>query len=237
MNGSPDQIFCPECGAPAAFRGTTVTLVCEYCSSTVVRTGVDLRLVGKVSAILDNGSPLLLNARGNFHGSPFELLGRLQVAYGRGTWNEWFIGFSDGSVGWLAEALGQFAVLRPRDPSVCAGVPVHRAFTVGHTMTLDRTALTIVDVRAAQYRGAEGQLPFVAEPGLYFFSADLRGAGGEFVTLDWGNDGAHVNPVPYFGSSATLAELALHPVRRFAGWPPGPVRSASPPGAPQRTAR
>lgn len=229
MNGSPDQIHCPECGAPAPFRGTTVTLVCEYCGATVVRTGVDLRLVGKVSAIVDNGSPLLLGSRGNFRGTPFELLGRLQVAYGRGAWNEWFVGFADGSIGWLAEALGQYAVLRPRDPSVCPALPVHRAFTVGATMTLDRIDLTIVDVRAAQYRGAEGQLPFVAEPGLYFYSVDLRGPAGEFVTLDWGNDGAHSRPVPYFGQSATLAELAIHPLRRFKGWqPPQP-----PPQAPR----
>jgi Domain of unknown function (DUF4178) len=220
VNGSPDQTFCPECGAPAPFRGTTVTLVCEYCGSSIVRTGIDLRLVGKVSAIVDNGSPLLLGARGNFRGSPFELLGRLQVTYGRGAWNEWFIGFSDGTIGWLAEALGQVAVLRPRDPSTCAGVPAHRAFGVGASYMLDGTALVVVDTRVAQYRGAEGQLPFVAEPGLSFFSVDLRGPGGEFVTLDWGNDGNDPRPVPYFGRSASLAELAMHPLRRFAGWPP-----------------
>jgi hypothetical protein len=219
VNGPPDSIFCPECGAPAPFRGTTVTLVCEYCGSTIVRTGVDLRLVGKVSAIFDNGSPLLLGARGNFRGAPFEILGRLQVSYGRGTWNEWFLGFRDGTIGWLAEALGQYAVLRPRDPSTVAGVPTHRAFTVGATLTIDGTALVVVDTRVAQYRGAEGQLPFTAEPGLSFYSADLRGAGGEFVTLDWGNDGNHARPVPYFGSSATLMQLGMHPLRRFAGWP------------------
>lgn len=230
VTGTPDHSFCPECGAPAPFRGTTVTLVCEYCGSTIVRTGVDVRLVGKVSAIVDNGSPLVLGARGNDHGTPFELLGRLQVAYGRGYWNEWFVGFVDGSIGWLAEALGQFAIMRPRDPSICRGLPVHRGFMVGHTLRIDGTDLTIVDVRAAQYRGAEGQLPFVAEPGLGFYSVDLRGATGECVTLDWGNYGEHVQPVPYFGRLTTLAQLGIHPLRRFAGWqppqPPQPARGA-----------
>ncbi len=233
MTGSSAQQFCPECGAPAPYRGTTVTLVCEYCGSTIVRTGVDTRLVGKVSAIVDNGSPILLGSRGNDRGMGFEVVGRLQVAYGRGFWNEWSIAFADGTIGWLAEALGQFAILRPRDPSICRGLPVHRGFMVGHTLKLDGTELTIVDVRAATYRGAEGQLPFVAEPGLAFYSVDLRGAGGEFVTLDWGNypgvGGEHVQPVPYFGRSTTLAELAIHPLRKFKGWqppqPPG-VRGA-----------
>ena len=46
----PEQIFCPECGAPIEFRGTAVSAVCDYCDSTVVRTGVDVSLIGKVSA-------------------------------------------------------------------------------------------------------------------------------------------------------------------------------------------
>jgi len=66
MDGAPAQSFCPECGAPVPLRGTAVTAVCEYCGSTIVRTDVDLRLVGKVSAILDNGSPIVLGSRGRF---------------------------------------------------------------------------------------------------------------------------------------------------------------------------
>jgi hypothetical protein len=44
-------IHCPECGAPIRMRGTTVSAVCDYCEST----GVDIELIGKVSAIIDNG--------------------------------------------------------------------------------------------------------------------------------------------------------------------------------------
>ena len=71
-------VFCPQCGAPAPFRGTLVTLVCEYCGSTIVRDGVDIALVGKVSALVDNGSPVLLGSRGRWRGVPFEIIGRLQ---------------------------------------------------------------------------------------------------------------------------------------------------------------
>jgi hypothetical protein len=218
--------FCPECGAPAPFRGTTVTLVCEYCGSTIVRSGVDLQLVGKVSAILDNGSPVLLGSRGRHRGVPFEVIGRLQVAYGRGAWNEWSVAFADGTVGWLADALGEFAIVQPRDAAIVANrVPMHHQLAIGSMLTLDGVALTVVDKRAASYRGAEGELPFVAVPGATFCSADLRGERGEYVTLDWGDNGNHQQPLPYFGTSSTLAQLGLHPLRRFQGWPP--------PGAPQ----
>jgi hypothetical protein len=215
-------------------RSTVVTAVCEYCGSTVVRTDVDLRLVGRVSAIADNGSPIVLGARGRHLGIPFEVAGRLQVQYQRGAWNEWFVTFADGTIGWLADALGQFAIMRPRDQSIVAGrVPPHAAVKVGSALTIDGVALVVTDRRAAQYRGAEGVLPFVAEPGLVFHSVDLRGANGEFVSLDYGTRGDHNYPVPYFGGSVDLHDLGLHPLRRFQGWqPPAPdVR----PGAPART--
>ncbi|MBC8072431.1 MAG: DUF4178 domain-containing protein [Deltaproteobacteria bacterium] len=229
VDGTSQPTFCPECGAPAPFRGTTVTLVCAYCSSTIVRTGVDLQLVGKVSAIIDNGSPVLLGSRGRHQGVPFEVSGRLQIGYGRGAWNEWFVSFADGTVGWLADALGQFAVVKPRDASLAAGrVPQHGQLAPGGVLTLDGIALTVVDRRAASYRGAEGELPFVAVPGKVFHSADLRGERGEYVTLDYGDRGDHQRPIPYFGSSCSLAQLALHPLRRFQGWP------APQPGAPRR---
>ncbi|HWB81336.1 MAG TPA: DUF4178 domain-containing protein [Nannocystaceae bacterium] len=230
MDGPSPSTFCPECGAPAPFRGTTVTRVCEYCGSTIVRTGVDLRLVGRVSAILDNGSPILLNSRGRHRGVPFEVSGRLQVAYGRGTWNEWFLSFADGTVGWLADALGQFAIVQPRDVSIVANrVPMFHQLAIGGVLMIDGVALTVVDRRAAKYRGSEGELPFVAVPDVLFHSADLRGERGEFVTLDYGEHGNHAQPVPYFGVSVALASTGLYPLRRFQGWPP-----PAPPGAPPR---
>jgi len=221
------QSFCPECGAPVPLRGTAVTAVCEYCGSTIVRTDVDLRLVGRVSAIVDNGSPIVLGSRGRHRGLPFEVAGRLQVQYQRGAWNEWFLTFSDGTVGWLADALGQFAIVRPREVKIVAGrVPTHEHVQVGATLTIDGIPLVVVDRRAATYRGSEGILPFVAEPGLVFFSVDLRGPGGEFVSLDYGTRGDHSYPVPYFGGSVDLHDLGLFPLRRFQGW--------QPPAAPQQ---
>src|SRR5690606_35989777 len=101
-------------------RGTTVSLVCEYCNSTIVRTGVDIRLVGQVSALVDNGSPILLGSRGRYKGLPFEIVGRLQVAYARGTWSEWFVEFADRSTGWLVDAQGQYSLVRPQDPATVA---------------------------------------------------------------------------------------------------------------------
>lgn len=213
------QTFCPECGAPAPFRGTAVSLVCEYCNSTIVRTGVDVSLIGKVSAILDTGSPILLDARGKYQGVPFSVDGRLQVQYHRGTWNEWFITFADGTVGWLSDAQGSYAVVRPRDPSVLAGgVPAFSELNPGTQLMIDGRPGVVVDVRGASYKGAEGILPFEAAPGMTFYGADLRGFQGEFFTLDYGHEPESNHPTPYAGAAVTLSEIELAPLRRFEGW-------------------
>jgi hypothetical protein len=219
-NPQAQTIHCPECGAPIHMRGTTVSAVCEYCDSTVVRTGVDVELLGKVSAIIDNGSPILLHAKGRHEGVPFVVDGRLQVQYERGTWNEWFLNFADGTVGWLADAQGQYSVLKPIDPQLVAGrVPRYADLGPGQTVTIAGRVVVVVDRRGAAYKGAEGLLPFRAEPGLTYYGVDLRGFAGEFVTLDWGGNCTHDQPLPYVGRAVSLAEISLFPLRRFDGWP------------------
>ena len=229
---SEQSIHCPECGAPVQFRGTAVSAVCEYCTSTVVRTGVDVELIGKVSALVDNGSPILLDSRGKHDGVPFTVAGRLQVQYARGTWNEWFLEFADATVGWLADAQNQFAVVKPIDPNQVAGrLPSFYELEPGRPIRVAGRTVVVVDRRGASYQGAEGLLPFRAEPGMTFYAVDLRGYQEEFATLDWGNDPHHDQPLPYIGRAVSLAQLHLHPLRRFQGWPP-PKPPTPSPGAP-----
>lgn len=227
------QTHCPNCGAPAPFRGTAVSLVCEYCNSTIVRTGVDIKLIGQISAIVDNGSPVILGSRGRFKGTPFEVAGRLQVQYGRGTWNEWFINFADGTTGWLADAQGQFAITRPKNQQVVAGrVPPYDQVAINSTLTIDNIPAVVVDRRAASYKGAEGILPFEAEPGMLFHGVDLRGHRGEFISLDYGTNPNHNSPVPYLGEAIRLIDVGMHPLRNFKGWRrPAPANASGP--APQ----
>ncbi|MCX4243577.1 DUF4178 domain-containing protein [Paraliomyxa miuraensis] len=229
------QTSCPQCGAPAPFRGTAVSLVCEFCDSTIVRTGIDVRLIGKVSALIDNGSPIILGSRGRHRGTPFEVAGRLQVSYGRGTWNEWFVDFADGTTGWLTDAQGQYAIVRPKDPSIVAGrVPAFNEIQVNMILNVDGIEAVVVDRRGASYKGAEGILPFEAQPGMTFYGVDLRGHDGEFLSLDYGNAPGHAQPTPYLGEAIELAAVGLHPLRQFEGWRftgwngPGPQGQAQP---------
>ncbi|MDC0717135.1 DUF4178 domain-containing protein [Nannocystis bainbridge] len=208
------QVSCPQCGAPAPFRGTAVSLVCEHCGSTVVRTGVDVRLLGRVSSVIDDGSPLLLGGKGSFAGRGFEIVGRLQLRYARGAWSEWYLQFADG-VGWLADFQGNFAITVP---AAGADFPGFYDMSVGTWHEVHGAKYMLVDRRAARYQGAEGCLPFVAEPGLTFFALDLAGPDDQFVSLDYGVDPHNKRPAVYLGRAVLLAELGLDRLRRFEGW-------------------
>jgi len=101
---------CPSCAGPIEFKaGSTLVLICPYCRSAVARTDRGLSDLGKVAEIAESESPLKLGLKGVFNGNRFELTGRAQLKHeSGGYWDEWYATFSNGWVGWLAEAQGRF---------------------------------------------------------------------------------------------------------------------------------
>ena len=94
---------CPNCGGQVEFRaGTSLITVCPYCSSMVARRGDDLgelEITGQVAPLIDLGSPLSLGLAGRDGRLGFSLIGRAQLDWGNGPWNEWYASFDDGSWG------------------------------------------------------------------------------------------------------------------------------------------
>ena len=88
---------CPNCGGTVEFRSAaSASAVCSFCRSTLVREGDALRRIGESAELFDDHSPLQLGASGVFQGEAFTLLGRLQLAYADGRWNEWHALFANG---------------------------------------------------------------------------------------------------------------------------------------------
>ena len=100
---------CPSCAGPLEFTsGSTIVIVCPFCRSAIARTDRALEDLGKVAEIVESESPLKLGLKGEFKGAKFELTGRAQLRHELGgTWDEWYATFSNGWVGWLAEAQGR----------------------------------------------------------------------------------------------------------------------------------
>ena len=104
------QANCPSCAAAIEFKsGSSIVVICPFCRSAVARTDRALEDLGKVAEIMQSQSPLRVGLKGLWNNQRFELTGRAQNRHQLGGfWDEWYATFSNGWVGWLAEAQGKF---------------------------------------------------------------------------------------------------------------------------------
>lgn len=197
---------CPSCGAQVEFKaGSSLVTVCPYCSSAVGRVGGDvgeLEILGKVAPLAAIGSPLYVGLSGTWKGRGFTLVGRLQLDYGQGPWNEWYAAFDDGDWGWVAEAQGKVYLTFPR-PN--AKLPPYAEWRVGVRFTFSTYTLVAVERRRARLVSAEGDLPTRVTPGAVVHYVDVEGPGGLFGTVDFGS-GEAVEAV-YLGHQLEYADL------------------------------
>ncbi len=90
--------------------------------------------MGKVAEIADSESPLKLGLQGEFKGHKFELTGRAQLKHELGGfWDEWYATFSNGWVGWLAEAQGKFYLTFYQPLPEDVQVPPFQSLQIGQT--------------------------------------------------------------------------------------------------------
>ncbi|RBH49844.1 DUF4178 domain-containing protein, partial [Pseudomonas sp. MWU13-2860] len=105
------RIACPSCGADVEFKSEASAMaVCAYCQSTLLRDADSVRDIGKMAALLNDYSPLQITSCGQYLGRGFNVVGRIQLRYDAGLWNEWYLLFDDGGDGWLSESVGQYAL-------------------------------------------------------------------------------------------------------------------------------
>lgn len=178
------QVACPGCGAPVKFASTaSVMAVCGFCRSTVVKDSASVRDQGKMAALLEDFTPMQLGATGLHGGVRFTAVGRVQLRYSAGLWNEWYLRFDDGSDGWLSDAGGLITVARDRMADA-GPLPGFKWMTAGARPPIGGQQFTVAERRVAQLVGGEGELPFVVGKGWEARVVDLR-RGADFVTLDY----------------------------------------------------
>lgn len=194
-------IDCPNCGGQVEFKaGTSLLAVCTYCSSAVARVGDDiteLEILGKVAPLAEIGSPLSLGTQGRLHKKDFMVVGRLQLNYGDGPWNEWYLSFDDGRWAWLAEAQGRVYItfekdleeLKENNPqqTVDGHLPKFDDWEAGTKFHFGGQTLAVTERRKARFVSAEGELPFAVPLDSMFSYCDFEGPRGIFGTLDFGN--------------------------------------------------
>lgn len=192
---------CSSCGASVEFHSAaSVMAVCGYCRSTLVRHDLDLENLGAMAELAEDRSPFRLHWRGLYKTVGFELIGRLQLSYEHGYWNEWYARFDDGRLGWLSEGSGLCYVTFEQTPETV--LPAFDALAVGMDVALDGAKFTVTNIEQARCVAAEGELPFRAAPGSVAPVVDLRSE-ERFASLDYGE----TPPKGYLGEAVTLDTL------------------------------
>lgn len=195
---------CPNCGAPVEFASAaSVSAVCSFCRSTLLRDGETLKRIGVVAELFDDHSPLQLGVAGKLQGLVFTLVGRLQYGYAEGTWNEWHALFDNGRSGWLSEDNGAYVFAF--DTTLAQAAPALESLQAGQRVLVGGTSWDVASVVRAKLLSAQGELPSAPHLNGEFPVVDLRNAAGEVGTLDYGQ----VPPGWAIGRSVALSALAL----------------------------
>jgi hypothetical protein len=139
----------------------------------------------------------------------FAVIGRIQLKYEAGLWNEWHILFDDQMSGWLSDAGGEYLIsaLLPSP----GGLPEFAALQPDQRITLAGRDFAISNIEAALCIAGEGELPFAFGAGYEAPVADLRATdeSGLFATLDY----SEKPPLLFIGESVSFASLRLSNLR------------------------
>lgn len=200
---------CPSCAAQIEFKsGSSIVIICPFCRSAVARTDRKLEDLGKIAEIVQTPTPLKVGLKGVWNNTRFELTGRAQLKHAMGGyWDEWYATFSNGWVGWLAEAQGKFYLTFYQPLPEGTQLPSYDQLMVGAAVPQisNKIPLLVAEKSTASYAAAEGDIPYKLVPNEQVWFADLSGAGGAFATIDYGM----TPPMVFMGSEVTLEQLGL----------------------------
>ncbi len=198
---------CPSCGAPVVFKSaSSVFAVCEYCQSTLVRHDQSLEDIGKMAALVDDRSPLQLGAEGSYKGVHFALIGRIQIKYSQGVWNEWHLMFDDMRTGWLSEAAGEYVLTFTQ--FVPDALPQFESLKIGERLVLGSQTWTVSNIENAECIAGQGELPFKVGAGYPVAAVDLRNS-QNFATLDY----SETPPLFFVGEAVDFKSLKMANLR------------------------
>jgi len=201
---------CPNCGAPVEFASPAChSAVCSFCRSTLLRKDEELLRTGESAELFGDYSPLQIGTQGSLQGEPFTILGRVQLAYEGGSWNEWHAFFErSGKSAWLAEDNGRFVLSWPQ---TAEALPGHHELVLDSQQLIAGRAWRVAALTPSTLHAAEGELPEPPRLGQAVQVAELRNAQDEVGSLEYveGND----LPRWSVGRAVELAALQLSHTR------------------------
>ncbi len=175
---------CPNCGAPVEFASpASSTAVCSFCHSTLLRKDEELLRTGESAELFADYSPLQIGTQGKLQGEPFTVLGRVQLAYEGGSWNEWHAFFDNsGKSAFLSEDNGRFVLSMPL---ALEKPPAVNELVLGAQQIVDGQPWRVAALTEAKLHAAEGELPDPPKLGQSVYVAELRSSRDEVGSLEY----------------------------------------------------
>jgi hypothetical protein len=208
------NINCPSCGGQIQFSSkSSIFAVCFFCRTNVLRHDMDLDNLGKQADLLPDMSPFQIGTTGKYKKNSFSVLGRIIVKWSDGLWNEWYLSFSDGSTGWLAEAQGDLAInfhLGPGD-----NLASNSELLSAKRVEVNGTFYRLTDSKEMVCIGSEGELPFSGVVGRESIVYDFGNSEGGFASLEVNKEDGRAF---YVGEYIELRDLHAIGLRKFEGW-------------------
>jgi ribosomal protein S27E len=210
----PFSANCPACGAPVVFKSSaSFHGVCEFCRSTLVRHGGNLENLGRMADLIEDASPIRLGTEGRYRGVHFAVIGRIQLRYEAGVWNEWHVLFDDQRGGWLSDANGEYLLTFLTPPGTA--LPEFAGVTPDQELRLAGRSFVVTNREEAMCIAGEGELPFAFGAGYPAQLVDLRTAGeGDpaFASIDY----SETPPLLFLGESLPFASFKFTNLRNEA---------------------
>lgn len=228
---------CPSCGAPLIFKNAhSLYAVCRYCATFSVQAGDALKEVGKAAVLNEDGSPLQIGAVGYIPGvsgqteTRFEIVGRIQLDFGAGSWNEWYLDVDGQKEGmWLGEANGfyylmqlvdtksikmQYMVLTDEKYKINDGLPGFSEAKLKDTIYLNNEKYYVKDIQQGTVVSGEGELPFEFHGGYDAPVIDCFSSNGKVLTIDY----SEKPPMVFAGQVFEFKDLKFNKLRPVYGW-------------------
>lgn len=207
------KTLCPSCGVELIFESkASPVAVCAECGCAAIREDINVRDLGKVADLQEDGTPLQLGVKGAYRERPFTIIGRCQIAYDKGFWNEWFLDFNAGQDGRLVEAMGFYSVLFLSPVSAERLSP--DTLKIGGQVNLGETRYFVRSILRASCVAAEGELPMAVGGKTEMTIADLAAENQQCATLEFGTPAPRI----FSGEFVPFPQLSLSGLRALEGW-------------------
>jgi len=227
------DFLCPQCGAGLTFSNMySVSAVCAYCHSLVVRHDLNLELLGKEAILQDDLNPIQLGTRGFFNGTGFTVVGGVRLNHHEGFWQEWFLELDkpvqNSRYGWLAQAQGEYQFLF--EPIELSSIKLSE-LNVGSAISIsddvkkkvsqwspslsgNKNAFSIIDSRTAEMTHFMGQLPWAPDKTRKRTIAELASVEDVKLTVEYGDKVSFL----YFGQVMYFEDFKFQNLKEVKGW-------------------